>query len=62
MSRYYLYRSWGRVGEDKDIHLVDQMDTKESAKEQFNTLYEEKIKAGYVTVEIDYGSVSHITF
>uniref|UniRef100_A0A8C0C9Z0 Poly [ADP-ribose] polymerase n=1 Tax=Balaenoptera musculus TaxID=9771 RepID=A0A8C0C9Z0_BALMU len=66
-SRYWIFRSWGRVGTVIGSNKLEQMPSKEDAIEQFTKLYEEKTGNAwhsknftkypkkFYPLEIDYG-------
>lgn len=67
--RYWLFRSWGRVGTVIGSNKLEQMPSKEDAVEHFMKLYEEKTGNAwhsenftkypkkFYPLEIDYGQV-----
>lgn len=69
-SRYWVFRSWGRVGTVIGSNKLEQMPSKEDAIEQFLNLYEEKTGNSwhsknftkypkkFYPLEIDYGQVT----
>ncbi|XP_030051590.1 poly [ADP-ribose] polymerase 1 isoform X2 [Microcaecilia unicolor] len=66
-NRYWLFRSWGRVGTDIGSNKLEKMTSKEEAIDQFLNLYEEKTgnywhdpeftkyPKKFYPLEIDYG-------
>lgn len=69
-SRYWVFRSWGRVGTVIGSNKLEQMPSKEDAVEHFLNLYEEKTGNSwhsknftkypkkFYPLEIDYGQVT----
>lgn len=69
-SRYWVFRSWGRVGTVIGSNKLEQMPSKEDAIEHFLNLYEEKTGNSwhsknftkypkkFYPLEIDYGQVT----
>lgn len=68
--RYWVFRSWGRVGTVIGSNKLEQMPSKEDAVEHFLNLYEEKTGNSwhsknftkypkkFYPLEIDYGQVT----
>lgn len=68
-ARYWIFRSWGRVGTVIGSNKLEQMPSKEDAVEHFMKLYEEKtgnawqsksftkFPKKFYPLEIDYGQV-----
>lgn len=67
-SRYWLFRSWGRIGTNIGNTKLEEMDSLHTAKREFCTLYEErtgnlwelrhdfkKIPGRMYPIDIDYG-------
>ena len=72
-GRWFVFRSWGRVGTTIGDTKLTKMDTKQEAIEDFITLYEEKTgnlwenrnnfekqPGKLYPLDIDYGEVLHI--
>lgn len=72
-SRYWVFRSWGRVGTVIGSNKLEQMPSKEDAVEHFLNLYEEKTGNSwhsknftkypkkFYPLEIDYGQVTEMS-